>query len=173
MAEIRDLLEVGGHQQDRQALGGRLVEQPVDRRLGTDVPARSRLLEDQQPRPSAERPPENHLRLIASGQRGDGHLAVAGAHREPFDQSGGLAPLSPGTEPVPRRHTARPGVGQEVLPDRQIRRAALLLTGGGHDADSPTERGCHARRVIRLAVGQDPAAEQRQRSRESSTQARG
>ena len=74
---LDDLLQLGGDQQDAEALRGQFVDQGLDLGLGADVDAAGRLVEDQHLRVQAEHPGQQHLLLVAAGQLA--HLLVGAA----------------------------------------------------------------------------------------------
>ena len=68
MADLRDLLEIGRDDDDRRARLQRDVEQPVDFRLGADVDAGGRVLEDVDLRVEVQPAPDHDLLLVAARQ---------------------------------------------------------------------------------------------------------
>src|ERR1700723_2200801 len=80
MAQPDEFLVVGRDDDYGGAVGGGLVDELVDVRLGADVHALGRLVEDEHlgfhPQPAGQ----HHLLLVAAGQVGHGELAVSRAY---------------------------------------------------------------------------------------------
>ena len=68
---LDDLLEFGGDHQHAEALVGEFADERLDLRLGADVDAARRLVEDQQLRVGAQPAREQHLLLVAAGELAD------------------------------------------------------------------------------------------------------
>lgn len=142
----------------------------MDRGLGADIHARGRLLEDEHAQAHPEPPADHDLLLVSAGQCGDGGLAVAGAHREPFDQGGGLGTFAAGADPAQRRQASRPGVGQEVLPYGQLGEAALPLSVTGHEGDTESDGLDDRTGTVRAAAEKGTSVEEGPGTREGSAQ---
>ena len=82
VAHRQHLGQVGRDHDDADPLGGELVDHCVDLRLGADVDAARRLIEDQHRRVGVEPFAQHHLLLVAAGKLGHGHVDRRRADRQ-------------------------------------------------------------------------------------------
>ena len=72
VADADDLRQVGRDDEDRDAAVGEIVDDRIDLRLGADIDAARRLVEDQRPSAAVcKQARQQHLLLVAAGQRAD------------------------------------------------------------------------------------------------------
>ena len=88
------LLEIGGDDDDGEALRQRLGDEAVDLRLGADVDARRGVLGDQQLAARGEPAANHHLLLVAARQRLGGKVRVIWA--QPHVRADGLGAVGLG-----------------------------------------------------------------------------
>src|SRR6478609_6324056 len=69
VADPEHLLELGGDEHDGQPVVGELADEVLHLDLGADVDAARRLVEDQHARRQRQQPGEEHLLLVAAGER--------------------------------------------------------------------------------------------------------
>ena len=86
VADALDLLEIGRDQEHRHALLQRQLQQVIDLRLGADVDADRRLLQDEQLDLRLHPAGDDDLLLIAAAERGDRLLGVLGLDREALER---------------------------------------------------------------------------------------
>ncbi len=68
VAHAHDLGQLGRNHEDGQAAPGQLAHEPVDLRLGSDVDALGRLVEDQHGRLGRQPAGQGHLLLVPAGE---------------------------------------------------------------------------------------------------------
>ena len=76
MTEPRDLLEVGRYDDDAEARIESLIEETVDLRLGAHVDAGGRILRNEEAPADAQPAPDDHLLLVAAGERLDRQVRI-------------------------------------------------------------------------------------------------
>ena len=142
--QLEVLVDLGRQHDDGQPGGGQLAQQRVDVALGADVDAAGGVVEQQHRRVAGERAGDDHLLLVAAGQRGDRVGVAAEPDLEPVDVArepgGGVAG---GDQPAARIGGQRRG--REVLPDRQRREDRLLAPVPGDVGDPRRRAGGRAR----------------------------
>ena len=77
-------LEFGGNHQHAEPVLGELLDDALDLRLGADVDAARRLVEDQQLRVHREPAREQHLLLVAAGELADRLIGPGAFDAEPL-----------------------------------------------------------------------------------------
>ena len=68
IAHAQNFRQLGGNHHDRHPLPGEFGDQPVDLRLGADIDAARRLVENENARLGHQPPRDQHLLLIAAGE---------------------------------------------------------------------------------------------------------
>lgn len=84
-----EFVELGRDDEQRFALGAQVLDQADDLRMGADIDATRRLVENEKVRFRGQSAGEDHLLLVAAGQKPDGLFAVGGADVERLDEAVG------------------------------------------------------------------------------------
>ena len=145
VGEAQDLGKLGGDHQDRDALAGELVEQPVDLGLRADVDPARRLVDDEQRGAAAQPLREHDLLLVAARERAHRVREAAVLDLQPERPVGGrsVAPSVPRMNPS--RLSRRERRERDVAHDRRAHHEALLAAVLGDEADPGGHRGASAR----------------------------
>jgi hypothetical protein len=151
VGEAEELLVLGGDQQDADPLRGERADQLVDRPLRTDVDAARRLIGDEHPRRVEEPLCEEHLLLVAAGERADGSAGAACPNVQAADEVA-RSPALGSTRRHPRRRDLAEMRQCDVLDDRAEHQQPLLLAILREHHDAAADRLSRRARAERLPV---------------------
>ena len=135
----------------------RELQQMVDVRLCADVDADRRLLENEKLDMRLHPAREDHLLLIAAGQRRDRLLRPRRLDGKAPHRRLGLAELGRARDELQHPFAARRGVQVDILAHVEVRGEALLRPAARYEADALGHRFGRAQRRNRRAVERQSA----------------
>src|ERR1700680_42923 len=143
VADADDLLQVAGDHQDGDAAIRQPAYELINLRLGADVHAACRLVEDNGPRVHGKPLGEDDFLLVATREAGR-----SGTYRRHPDVQLALLDLgtfvlAPGVDEATRRECAKVGE-RDILGDRDIEEKAEALAVLGDEVDATVDRGTRA-----------------------------
>jgi hypothetical protein len=119
VAQARELAQIARIDQRAAAAGDEIADQGVDLRLGGNVDALRRLLEQQHADPACEPFRQDHLLLITAGESACRELRPPRADVEQLEELGDDAVAGAAVEPEPARERREVGQ-QDVVADRLV-----------------------------------------------------
>ncbi|CAM5740625.1 hypothetical protein SHIRM173S_01137 [Streptomyces hirsutus] len=134
VGQADQLVQVGGDQQDGEALAARLPDVVPDRGLRADVHTAGGVGGDQEAGPAADLTADDQLLLVASGQGGGGDVDAGGAHVVLLDDAPGVLRAAFGLQP----EALGVGLLGDVAEDAVFPEG--VLPGAGRGGGGP--RGC-------------------------------
>src|SRR6185437_4174153 len=119
VADLRDLLEIGRHDQDGRTFLERNVEQLVDFCLRADIHSGSRVLEDIDFRFQVQPASDRDFLLVSTGKQLDGEVWIVRAKTDGFPQPPRGRALSRRRKPGRGSASCRFRIEEEVLTNRE------------------------------------------------------
>ena len=152
----QDLVEVGGDEQDADALRGEAAHDAEHVALGADVDAAARLVHQQHLGRGHQRLADHHLLLVAAGQRRDGQGGVGDLDRQVAHLALHLLGLAARRNMEALRQLLEARHGQ-VLGDREDRHQPVALAVLGDQREAAGDAAADVALAHRLAVDEDAA----------------
>mmetsp|Transcript_28731 Transcript_28731/g.54422 ORF Transcript_28731/g.54422 Transcript_28731/m.54422 type:complete len:348 (-) Transcript_28731:594-1637(-) len=152
VADSGDFLKVGGHDQDRNTIRKRPVEQRIDLGFRAYIHTRRRVLANQQLALGCEPAANDDLLLVATRQRLDGQGRIIGRQTQFRPDNGGLFGLDPGRQQVQQFATNAVRVQKRIFPDREAHCDGFLGPVLGHQPDARMQRLLRVRQVRHRTV---------------------
>src|SRR2546430_677473 len=160
VGETENFGQVRRHHDHREPVGREVADDRVDLALRADVDALGRLVEQQHLGLGGEPPGEQHLLLVAAGQRGHRLLPRAGPQPQAAEVAVDGAALFFAVDDEQRRDLRELG-DRGVLPDGQLQQQAELLAVLGEQAQAGLHGPARAFRGYPHAVDLDAAGRDR------------
>lgn len=132
---LDEFLDVGGDEQDGEALAGKVVDEALDLGLGTDVDAAGGFVEQQDLGLKAEPAGQQDLLLVASGEFADLLLGARGLDPQPLHEDVDDAVLLGAGDDAGAGEAGHRGQ-HDVLADREAGHDAFGLAVLGEQADA-------------------------------------
>ena len=155
--EQQQLRQLRAHHHDRQPLARQRAHQVVDLLLGADVDAAGRLVEQEHPRPGGQPLADDHLLLVAAGERRRDLLDAGAAHPEATHRLGRHLRLAAGGADAEARE-ARQRRQRDIVADRRLQMQPLGLAVLGHERDAEPPRVPRRAHLDRHALDPDGTA---------------
>ena len=135
VGEAHDLRQFGGDQHDGEALLRQFADEVVHRRLGADIDALGRLVQDDDLRPGRQPFGDDHLLLVAAGQLAEPLLPVRRLDRKPAAEPARLGLLRRARQEQVAHMRGEDGE-RHVLADAERQDGALVLPVLRHIGDA-------------------------------------